>query len=103
MIIEDINKRGRNRRLKKARIAVRTPGGRTVYHYRHKKHSPARCARCGKPLNATPTGPRSVMGKLPKSQRRPNRPYGGYLCPECLRELMLSKYIEEGLSLLASP
>ena len=101
-MIEDINKRGRRRRLKKSRVAVRTPGGRTVYHYRHKKHSPARCARCGAPLNATPTGPRSVINKLARSQRRPNRPYGGNLCPKCLRELMLTSAIKEGMSLLAS-
>ncbi|MCD6244835.1 MAG: 50S ribosomal protein L34e [Candidatus Korarchaeota archaeon] len=97
-----MNKRGRRRRLKKSRVAVKTPGGRTVYHYRHKKHSVAKCAKCGSPLNATPTGPRSVIAKLPKSQRRPNRPYGGNLCPSCLRELMISKVIEEGMSLLAS-
>lgn len=102
MIIRDINKRGRSRRLKKSRVAIRTPGGETVYHYRHKKHSAAKCARCGKPLSATPTGPKSSIRKLPMSQRRPNKPYGGYLCPECLRELMLSRAIEEGMTLLAS-
>ncbi len=100
VIIEDINKRGKRRRLKKARVAVRTPGGRVVYHYRHKKHSPARCARCGRPLNATPTGPRSKMAKIPKSQRRPNRPYGGNLCSKCLREVMVLQAIQEGSSLL---
>jgi len=101
-LIRDVNKRGRSRRLKKVRVAVRVPGGGIVYHYRHKRHSQAKCARCGRPLNATPTGPRSIMGKLSKSQRRPNRPYGGYLCPECLRELMLARAIEEGMALLAS-
>ncbi len=100
VIIEDINKRGKRRRLKKARVAVRTPGGRTVYHYRHKKHSPAKCARCGRPLNATPTAPRSIMAKIPKSQRRPNRPYGGNLCPRCLREVLILQSIQEGLTLL---
>lgn len=99
-MILSINKRGRNRRLKKIRVAVRTPGGRTVYHYRHKKHSPARCMKCGAELNATPTGPKSVIGKLPKSQRRPNRPYGGNLCPSCLRELMTAAAVAEGYSLI---
>ncbi len=97
-----INKRGTKRRLKKVRVAVRTPGGRTVYHYKHKRHSPARCMRCGAKLNATPTGPRSIMAKIPKSQRRPNRPYGGNLCSSCLRELMTTSAISEGMSLIAS-
>jgi len=101
-VIRDINKRGTHRRLKKVRIAIRTPGGRVVYHYKHKRHSPARCMRCGAVLNATPTGPRSIIAKIPKSQRRPNRPYGGNLCPRCLREIMMTSAISEGMSLLAS-
>ena len=101
-MIGDINKSGRNRSLKKPRRAIRTPGGRIVYHHRHKRHSAARCSRCGAPLNATPTGSRYIMSKMTYSQRRPNRPYGGNLCSRCLRELMISKAIEEGMALLAS-
>ena len=26
------------------------------------------------------------IGKLAKSQKRPNRPFGGYLCPKCARK-----------------
>jgi large subunit ribosomal protein L34e len=29
--------------------------------------------------------------KLPKSKKRPERPYGGYLCSECMRELFKEK------------
>ncbi len=92
---------GPRRGSKKRRVAVRTPGGRTVYHYRHKIHGKARCARCGRPLTGTRTGPRSVMAKLAKSEKRPNRPYGGYLCSKCLRELMVTRAISLGWARLS--
>ncbi|RLG49122.1 MAG: 50S ribosomal protein L34e [Thermoproteota archaeon] len=100
MRIIELNVRGTRRRLKKKRVAVRTPGGRVVYHYKPKRHSPARCAICKKPLNATPTGPKSFMKKLPKSKKRPNRPYGGNLCPTCFRKVILKKALKEGEALL---
>ncbi|HIE22785.1 MAG TPA: 50S ribosomal protein L34e [Candidatus Korarchaeota archaeon] len=100
MKIIELNVRGTRRRLKKKRVAVRTPGGKIVYHYKPKRHGPARCALCKKPLNATPTSPKSFMKKLPKSKKRPNRPYGGYLCPSCLRKVILRRALEEGEILL---
>ncbi len=100
MEITELNVRGTRRRLKKKRVAVRTPGGKIVYHYKVKRQSPARCAICGRPLNATPTGPKSFMRKLPKSKKRPNRPYGGYLCPSCLRRIILKRALKEGEILL---
>ncbi|MGY0288507.1 MAG: 50S ribosomal protein L34e [Thermoproteota archaeon] len=75
-------------KLNKRRVSVRTPGGRTVYHYRKKRYNAAKCAICKKPLNGVANGPRSFLSKLSKSEKRPNRPYGGYLCARCLRELM---------------
>jgi large subunit ribosomal protein L34e len=96
-----VNNRGTKRRLKKIRVAVRTPGGRLIYHYKHKKHSYAVCS-CGARLNSTPTGPRFVISKIPLSQRRPKRPYGGNLCPRCMRRLMITSAVSEGLALLAS-
>ncbi len=81
---------GRGRRLKKRAIRVRTPGGRVVVQYRHKVHSKARCALCGRPLTGTPTGPKFKMRKLAKSERRPNRPFGGYLCSRCARKVHLA-------------
>lgn len=71
-----------------ARRYVRLPGGDTVIHYRKRKPSPARCAVCGKPLNGVPRLRPVELRKLPKTMRRPERPYGGVLCPKCLRELL---------------
>ncbi|MDD3454755.1 MAG: 50S ribosomal protein L34e, partial [Methanobacteriales archaeon] len=65
----------------------RTPGGRTVIHYKKKKPSKHVCAGCSKPLHGVPRGRPYQIRKLPKSKRRPNRPYGGYYCSECMRKV----------------
>ncbi|RLF16628.1 MAG: 50S ribosomal protein L34e [Thermoprotei archaeon] len=69
----------------KKRVAVRLPGGDTVIHYKREKPGIAKCANCGAPLGGVPRLLPHELRKLPKSSRRPNRPYGGYLCPTCLR------------------
>ncbi len=69
------------------RVQVRTPGGKTVTHYERRKPKAARCAICGKPLNGVPRGRPVEIRKLSKTERRPERPYGGYICPSCLRKL----------------
>ncbi len=79
----------RSRSLKRTQRKV--PGGRTVTHYKMEKPSVARCAKCGKELKGVPKGRPSEIRKLPKSQRRPSRPYGGNLCSECMREVFREK------------
>ncbi len=70
------------------RIHKRTPGGRHVVHYERRRPGPARCARCGRPLNGVPRLRPSKLRALPKTAKRPERPYGGVLCPSCLAELL---------------
>ncbi len=66
------------------KIYVRIPSGRATIHYERKTRKNHRCALCGKPLQGVPKDP----SKKAKSSRRPERPYGGYLCASCLnREL----------------
>jgi large subunit ribosomal protein L34e len=67
------------------KIAKRTPGGKLTIHYRREKVGFARCARCKKPLIGVPSLSRVEISRLPKSRRRPTRPYGGYLCSRCMR------------------
>lgn len=74
------NKRSRS----KKRQNRRTPGGKLVTHYKRKKKSAKRCARCGKPLKGTLKEERNAS----KSTKRPERPYGGYLCQECLKQAL---------------
>jgi len=64
---------------------VRTPGGRLVWRPVEFKRGEAKCAWCHGTLHGTPALSKTEIRKLPKSSRRPERPYGGYLCPRCLR------------------
>ncbi|MFA4647085.1 50S ribosomal protein L34e [Pyrococcus kukulkanii] len=66
---------------------VRTPGGRVVIHFERRKPKIAHCAICGRPLNGIPRGRPVEMRKLPKTKKRPERPYP-YLCPKCMRRVM---------------
>lgn len=75
--------RSRGLRRKK----VRTPGNKLVTHHERKKPGIARCAVCKKPLHGVPRLNPSEMRKLPKTKRRPERPFGGNLCSKCMREL----------------
>ena len=70
-------------RLRK--IFVRTPGSKTVVHYRQRKPSKAKCANCAKPLPGVPRELSGKMRNMPKTAKRPERPYGGVLCSICMR------------------
>ena len=75
------------RRLKK--VKRRTPGGRVVIHFRREKTGKHVCALCGRPLHGVPHGRRpSQVRKLSKSERRPERFFGGVLCSECARRVL---------------
>ncbi len=69
------------------RTFKKTPGGKTVLHYKKKKPSKHTCANCGKILHSVPRGRPYQIRKLSKTKKRPNRPYGGYLCSECSRDV----------------
>ena len=70
------------------RVKTRTPGGFAAVHYERSKPSPARCARCGRPLNGVPRVRPNRLRRLSKTSKRPERPYGGVLCPKCLADLL---------------
>lgn len=78
------------------RISRRTPGGRTVIHYEKRKNTPMRCARCGANLAGVPIKD-SERRSLPKSMKRPERMFGGVLCPRCLK-IVLKRVIREELT-----
>ncbi|MBT4823708.1 50S ribosomal protein L34e [Candidatus Woesearchaeota archaeon] len=67
------------------RLSVRTPGGKTVTHYKRRNPSPAKCRDCGVVLKGIPRVLPSKMKNLPKTAKRPERPYGGVLCSKCMR------------------
>ncbi len=76
-------------RLRK--VFVKTPGGKTHIHYRERKPQKAHCAGCGKVLAGVPQGISSVIRKVPRSARKPQRPYGGMLCSACTRQTLKAK------------
>ena len=49
------------------RVFVRTPGGRTVVHYRKRKPSKAKCGVCGAILKGVPRGRPYKMKNMPKT------------------------------------
>ena len=71
-----------------ARTQVRTPAARVVTHHRQRKPSAPVCANCGTKLKGVPRGTPNQIKALTKSQRRPERPYGGVLCSACTRAKM---------------
>jgi len=72
----------------KRRVYVRVPSGEVRVHYEPRKPGPARCAVCGKPLNGVPRARPVELRKLAKTEKRPERPYGGVLCANCLARLL---------------
>ena len=73
------------------KIFVRTPGSRTVVHFRERKPSKAVCGNCKKQLAGVPRERPAKFNKLPKTAKRPERPYGGNLCSKCTRVLIKNK------------
>jgi large subunit ribosomal protein L34e len=76
---------------KKRRIRVRTPGGNTKIVYKHKKPSKAVCSNCGDVLKGVPHQRPVNIKKLSKTQKRPERAYGGVLCSKCSRKIIIEK------------
>ena len=83
-----IKREGRYGRFKsrsKKLAYVKTPGGRTIVHYKSKKPSAPSCAVCGRTLPGTLREMSAKMKNLPKTKKRPQRPFGGKLCSICMR------------------
>lgn len=77
--------------MAKVKVKKRLPSGKVKIVERRKKPKFAKCARCGAILHGVPREIPSRMRKLSLSEKRPNRPYGGYLCSKCMREVMKEK------------
>ncbi len=73
------------------RLQVKVPGGRTARHYKKRKPQNAKCGKCRAVLKGTLRERPFRMTKLPKTKKRPERPYGGNLCSRCMRTLIVEK------------
>jgi large subunit ribosomal protein L34e len=70
------------------RVQRRTPGGRTVTHYKKPKPNIAKCAICKMPLHGLP---RLIPAKAKKAKRTVltiQRPFGANLCSSCMRDIL---------------
>jgi len=80
------------------KVFVKAPGNTTKVHYRKRKPGKAKCAKCEAVLPGVPSERPVIMKNLPKSMKRPERPYGGTLCTKCMRKVMVEKArLMEGL------
>ena len=82
---------GKNRSRTMRKVFVRTPGSRTVVQYRKRKPAKAQCAACGKVLAGVPRVRPYKMQNMPKTAKRPQRPFGGMLCSACSRKEIIKR------------
>lgn len=71
------------------RIKTKLPGGRLTIHYKKRRPSHAIDPYTKEVLHGVPSLVPSKLKKLPKSKRRPNRPFGGVLSPSSLRKKII--------------
>lgn len=72
------------------RIFIKTTKGTKVV-IRRKQPSKAKCADCGKALSGVANKLPYILNRLSKTAKRPNRPYGGFLCSTCSRKKILNE------------
>ena len=68
------------------RIKVKTPGNRNTIHYRLRKPAKAQCGKCGRPLQGVARARPIQLRRFSRSQKSPERPFGGVLCSSCTRD-----------------
>ena len=76
---------------KHRRIYYRTPGGDVRIRYERDLPKKPTCPLCGRKLFGVIRGIPSFVRKFSKTEKRPSRPYGGVLCPRCMRRIMKLK------------
>ncbi len=79
----------RSRTLRRKHI--HTPGGRNVIHYVKRKPSKPQCAHCGNVLQGVARVRANQLRTIAKTQKRPQRPYGGVLCSPCMRKHIIAQ------------
>ncbi|MFO7710932.1 MAG: 50S ribosomal protein L34e [Candidatus Woesearchaeota archaeon] len=75
---------GKHKSNAKRKVSKKTPGGRLAVHYEERTPSIAHCAMCGVQLSGVPRD----VSKCTKTQKRPERPFGGVLCSSCSRRVI---------------
>ncbi|MFH0874353.1 MAG: 50S ribosomal protein L34e [archaeon] len=73
------------------RVEKKLPGGKTVLHHEKRNVGKASCASCGAVLPAVPRARTTKLMNMPKTKKRPQRPYGGVLCSKCARAKIVAE------------
>ena len=73
------------------RIFRKVPGGRVSLHYKKRKPKAAKCGNCGAMLKGIPREHPFRMRSMPKTEKRPERPFGGVLCSRCMRQAIIDR------------
>ncbi|HJX05437.1 MAG TPA: 50S ribosomal protein L34e [Candidatus Nanoarchaeia archaeon] len=89
--------RFRSRSLR--RVQRRMPGGKVKRVYLARKPGVVRCAVCGAELQGIPRLSLVKAKNISKSKKRPERPYGGFLCNNCVREKLKQEARLTGLTI----
>ncbi len=73
------------------KIRRRTTSGKNVIVLRREKAAKPVCGKCGMVMHGLKKADASQVGKLSKTEKSVNRPYGGNLCPCCSKEIFKTK------------
>lgn len=74
------------------KVFKKTPGGKVIIAYEKRNPSQHKCSGCGIELIGIPRLRPTKMQNIPKTQRRPERAYGGYLCSACARRKIIVEH-----------
>ena len=74
------------------RMDRKMPSGGSKRIYLLRKSKRAKCARCSDILKGVANVRPNKMQNLPKTAKRPERPYGGVLCSICMRKEIILQY-----------
>lgn len=69
----------------KKKVSYRTPGGSIRVRNKRKKKGALKCGICGVKLKGTSSDPKTVT----KTERRPERIFGGNLCHKCAEKVVM--------------
>jgi len=73
------------------KVFKKMPGGESKLTYLARNPSVHKCAECGKELKGIPRLSSTKAKNTPKTKKRPERPYGGYLCSSCARKKIVQE------------
>ncbi len=82
---------GKHKSRSMRRVYIKTPGGTNKISYRSRKPTQAKCAKCKANLSGVSRATKAEITNMPKSAKRPERPYGGFFCSKCTREALREK------------